>query len=85
MADETKAFYLVTGMSEAFRKFDDGVMKAEIPAKQIQAVDMTMKLWNLRIQMAQAQQLTMISESLKTISETLKMVLKVSSSAAPKS
>ncbi len=77
MADETKAFYLVTGMSEAFRKWEKDVVDA-LNGEEL------MELWKARIALAQAQQLTMISESLKTISETLKMVLKVSSSAPVK-
>lgn len=70
--DEQKSFYLVTAMSESFRRFDEKCSQAikdtDPKSPEIaDAVKSQFRLWEMRIQMAQAQQLTMINETLKKI------------------
>ena len=72
---EVKSFYKVTAMSAAFRVFDeklDAILKecmekAADPEARQYVIKLQMDVWRLRIEMTQAQQLTMISESLKEI------------------
>ncbi len=79
--EEKKSFFNVIGMSDSFREFDaickpviaKGMSPDAVDKDKVAFVNISMKLWELRFQLAQAQQLTVISESLKRI---LKLVVK---------
>lgn len=73
--DKDKSFYKITAMSDVFRKFDDAVRHEfgdeVVKAQGLDGLRVLVDIWALRIQLAQAQQLTMISESLKKLCEKL--------------
>lgn len=76
MADN-KVYYKITAMSEEFRKWDSGVSKREngITGPIFNNQDFaSLQIWKLRIQLATAQQLSVISTSLAKIAEKLTSV-----------
>lgn len=75
MAENGKAFYNVIQMSEKFREFEKeilAVMAGGLPENATaQEIDLSMRVWQLRAEFAQAQQLCNISEQLKKLNEVL--------------
>ncbi len=62
-----KTFFSVIGMSDEWRKIDGAIHKNGT----VVTPEMELQIWNIRMQLAQAQQLTMISESLKKLTEKM--------------
>jgi hypothetical protein len=68
MPEDPKSYFLLTGMSSHFRLFEDKLKK-----ENREMSDDEYRMWNLRCQLAQAQQLSMISTALgKIVGFTLK-------------
>lgn len=68
MPEDPKSYFLVTGMSSAFRLFEDKLKKENREMSEDE-----FRMWSLRCQLAQAQQQSMISTALgKIVGFTLK-------------
>lgn len=66
MSEGKKDFYLITGMTESFRAWDKS-LKATGSRAQTEACEAEARVWELRFQLAIAQQLSVISAHLGQI------------------